>query len=860
MLANIVVYLVDFSRRWKWPVVCLALFLALACGWFAATHFSLNTDVNQLLAADLPWRQQEKLFDRAFPQKADRLVIVVDGSTPEQADDAAGKLAEKLAAMPGQFRSVTRPDAIPFFRKNGLLFLPKDKLDETLEQLTEAQPMIGMLSSDPSLRGLMTTIGLMAQGFKFGQTDYARLDRPFAALAATINAALAGQDAPLQLDQLTGATSADSSPRDLRKFILTQPRLDYSALSPGQAATDLVRQTVHDLQLTPEHGVRVRLTGSVALDDEEFASIAQGTGLATALSGVLVFGLLLIALRSLRIVFPILLTLIVGLVTTTAFALLAVGSLNLISVAFAVMFIGIAVDFGIQFGVRYRDQHHLYPDHATALTNTARIIALPLAMAAGSTALGFLTFIPTEYRGVSELGLIAGAGMLIAFTLNITLLPALLTVTRPPAEPESVGYTWIAPLDRFLVTRRRTMLAIAATLILVGGIIMTQLRFDFDPLDLKDPHTESVSTLFDMMGDPDASPYTIDILRPSLGDASSLVSQLGSLPEVDHVMTLASFVPDDQEAKLALIHDTKTLLEPTFSLPHLPAPSESEVYDSTNKVIPVLQDIGAAHDSARALAAALELVVQRHDAGTLHRLQNNLIGVMQKQIGAMREMLEAKPVTVDTITDDLRRDWITTDGRALIEVYPKGNPRDHRALIAFTDAVRHLAPDATGAPISIQESGRTVTSAFIHAGIYAVIAIALLALIILRRIADVLRLLAPLILAGILTLATIVVIDLPLNFANIIALPLLLSLGVSYAIYFVSYWRAGTANPLQSSMARAVLFSASTVLVAFGSLTLSSHPGTSGMGKLLTLALLYCLLSTFVFLPSLLGTPKTDRQ
>jgi predicted RND superfamily exporter protein len=260
------------------------------------------------------------------------------------------------------------------------------------------------------------------------------------------------------------------------------------------------------------------------------------------------------------------------------------------------------------------------------------------------------------------------------------------------------------------------------------------------------------------------------------------------------------------------------------------------------------------------LAKALDAVVAKHDHALLERLYANLVSGMTKRLQAARESLKVAPVTTNSISQDLSRDWITPDGKALVQVYPKGNVRDYHTLIAFTDAVSKIAPDAGGAPISIRESGRTVVSAFIHAGCYALVAISLLALLILRRPRDVAMLIAPLILAGILTLATIVVIDLPLNFANIIALPLLLSLGVSYAVYFVSYWRSGASYPLQSSMARAVLFSAMTTLIAFGSLGLSLHPGTSSMGKLLTVALLYSLTCTFFVLPGLLGRSKEDRH
>jgi hypothetical protein len=285
-------------------------------------------------------------------------------------------------------------------------------------------------------------------------------------------------------------------------------------------------------------------------------------------------------------------------------------------------------------------------------------------------------------------------------------------------------------------------------------------------------------------------------------------------------------------------------------------PSDAEILALLHKLVEGLRSVPNQPPSAVRLAKALAAVVERHDPVLLQRLHDNLVTVMQTKLEAIKQSLSAESITIESITDDVRRDWITPEGQALIEVYPKGNPRDYKTLVAFTNAVRPIAPDATGAPISIQESAHTITGAFIHAGIYALLTIALLSFLILRRLRDVALLMAPLFLAGILTLATIVLIGLPLNFANIIALPLLLSLGVSYAIYFVSYARAGLKDPLQSCMARAVLFSAATMLVAFGSLSLSSHPGTSGMVKLLTVALLYSLACSFFLLPALLASFK----
>lgn len=854
--------LVTPSRKRPWTIVLAALVLTLALGWYAAAHFKISTDVNQLLSPDLAWRQQEKAMEEAFPDKVDRLVAVIDGDSAERAEAAAAALARALEARPDLFRQVERPDSIPYFRKNGVLLLKEESLASVLDRIVQAQPLLGVVTSDPSLRGFFGMLDLMGEGYLQGQAGLDRIGRPLDVAADTVEAALAGQDRPLALQSMTG--DGKLSLRDTRKFVLTKPVLDYGALEPGKAASDALRAAAKDLNLTPDHGVTVRLTGSVALNDEEFASVSEGMGTATALSGILVLVILFMALRSFRLIVPIAITLIVGLVATTAFALATVGSLNLISVAFAVMFIGIAVDFGIQFGVRYRDQRHGNPDHGAAMDRTAKILSGPLSMAGFATALGFIAFIPTDYRGVSELGLIAGGGMLIALALNVTLLPALLTIAKPPAEKEAIGYAWMAPVDRFMAARRKPLGILILATALAGLATLTQLRFDFDPLNLKNPRTESVSTLFDMMRDPDAGIYTVSTLRPTLEEARQLGQGLEKLAVVDHVITLASFVPENQETKLAMIADTRQLLEPTLALSRLPPPAEAEIYGSLDKLRAKLRKVaekaGDPGASARRLAEALDKVAERRDRALIERLSSNVIEPMRDKMAMMKDVLSAKPVTIDSVTEDLRKNWVTKDGRYLVEIYPKGDPRDAKTLIAFADAIGKLEPDATGGPVSIRESGRTVSSAFIQAGAYALLVLALLTYVVLKSFRQTILLMAALIFAGIVTLATTVAIKLPLNYANIISLPLLLSLGVSYAIYFIYSWRSGERAPLQTSMARAVFFSAATTLTAFGSLALSSHPGTAGMGDLLTMALLYCLTSTFFVLPVLLGIFNKDTN
>ncbi|MFA4994523.1 MAG: MMPL family transporter [Bdellovibrionales bacterium] len=862
MFSSFLIAIVKFSRKFAPRLALAAMLMSALLGVYVARNISINTDINQLLSETLDWRKREKTLEAAFPHKTDTLVVVIDGDSGAKAEMAANALADKMAVQTERFSFVSRPDALPFFRTSGILFLSKDGLAGVLDQLAQAQPMLGTVTSDPTLRGFLGTIGMMMQGVEAKAMDASQIERPLTEIAETLQAALNEEEHPLDWRKMMPEGSDPFAARELRKYIIAKPVLDFSSLQPGQAASAFVRQTAADLNLTSENGVRVRLTGSVPLNDDEFASVSEGAETALVVCSLLVFALLFLAMRTWRIVLPITFTLIAGLIASTAFATFAVGSLNLISVAFAVMFIGIAVDFGIQFGVRYRDERSREPSHAKALEKTAKVIAAPLAMAAGATALGFLSFTPTEYRGVSELGLIAGSGMIIAFVLNITLLPALMTLMKPPAEKEGLGFSALAPLNAFLLSHGKILLRVFLGLTLIGLIAASQVRFDFDPLNLKNPEAESVSTMFEAIQDPDSNAYAAQILTWSEEEAKTLASNLEKLPEVDHVMTLNSFVPEEQDEKLAMIADTASLLETTFALPRQPAPSEEETVNAFLKTAALLRKSGEKLPAARNLADVLDKIILSASPELMRRTEDSLILPLQAKMQEIRGLLQAKAVTPSDIPQELKRDWISNDGRWLIEVFPKrntdNNPREPEMLNRFIDAVQKTAPQASGTPVSIRESGRTIVSSFIHAGMYGLVSIALLSLCVLRRMRDVFLMLTPLVVAGILTLATMAVIGLPLNFANIIALPLLFSLGVSYAVYFVFFGRSGRRDFLQSSMARAVLFSAATVFIAFVSLSFSSHLGTQGMGKLLTISLLYSLLCTFFMLPVLYCFRKKD--
>ena len=518
---------VEFARRRAAFVLAVSLLLSVASGLYAATHLKVDTDINHMLPSGLAWRQDELELDAAFPQNVDLLVVVIDGQTGDLADRAAHDLAGRMSARPDLFTYVRRPDGGEFFDRNGPLFLSVGALQEISDKIIEAQPLIGTLARDPSLRGLFDTLKLFVTGAETdnNQTAIERLGPTLTAVANAMQAILEGRSEPVSWQRLMTGLSPDR--RELRRFVLTRPVLDFNELEPGARPRAEIRRLASELNIDPQHGLRVRLTGPVALNDEQFATLERGAVGSTVLSLGLVCLILFVAVRSVKLVLAMLLTICAGLAVNAGFAALAIGSLNPISIAFGVLFIGLGDDFGNQFSVLYRDQRHRVGTLSGALEGAAQRMGPSIVLAGAATAIGFLAFVPTSYVGMRELGWIAGFGMIVAVVLNLVLLPALVTLLRPPAEPDLVGFGWAAPIDRFLLRRRRWVITGSGLLAAICIALLPGLRFDFDPLNLKDPNTELVRTVRDLMRDPMTSPYTAQVIAPSLGDAEALGLKAG---------------------------------------------------------------------------------------------------------------------------------------------------------------------------------------------------------------------------------------------------------------------------------------------------------------------------------------------
>lgn len=820
-------------QRFALVVVLAAVVLTALAGVYTARNLAMNTSTTDMIDAETPFRRNDATFKDAFPQFSDVLVVVIDGPDPESTQVAAADLTAAMAARTGLFEAVSQPDDEPFFKRHGLLFLDADELAALADRLAAAAPVLAVLADQPNLAGLFEIIRLAAT------YDGAKLDDMTGLLnrvSDVMDAQRRGARANLSWRALLTENAST------RRIILTRPRLDYGGLKPAAAAIDEIRALAAAQGATPVNGLTVRLTGSVALDQAELESVELGGKTAGILSLTLVCVLLALGLRSVRLIVASLATLVIGLVWTAAFAAAAIGHLNLISVAFAVLFVGLAVDFSLHYCLRFREARSGGLDGRAAINATARGCGAALTLSAICAAVGFLSFLPTDYKGLAELGLISGCAMFIALFANLTVLPAMLALFGK-------GVGGLSPqVGRVDVSRIRTPVLVAALgLGAVAAVASWQLRFDFNPLNLKDPESESMAAFLDLADNPRTAPYSIDVLAGSLDAASAEAARLSKLPLVGDVVTLASFAPGNQDEKLGIIEDMAFFLAPVLgrpddNAPPLTGPARRAVYETLRAAL-----------SGRDEPAFVRLRQSMDRLGEsnpdLAALETRLTGYLPLMLDDLRQSLSANAVGLKDIPAHLRRDWISPSGAARVQVRPARALVDNDAIRAFAQAVLIAQPRASGAPVTISEAGRVVVGAFWKATLIALALIALVLFIVLRRAGRVLLVLGPLALAAVLTIATSVLFGLPFNFANVIVLPLLLGLGVASGVHLVM--RGQTAAMLrESSTPRAVLYSALTTLASFGSLMASGHRGMVSMGQLLTISIVYMLIAMLVVLPA----------
>ncbi len=867
---------VEAVRRSAPRIVILGMVITGLLLFYTVKNLGISTDTYDMLSENLHFRRVYQDYKTAFPQYDKAMLVVIDADTPDLVHEAGQRLARRLEEESKTFETVYFPGGEGFFEKNALLYLTPAELEDLADNLAKAQPFLAKLTGDQSLRGLFLMAKSALDAVNNGEeVDPAPL---FDRMSSAIEATLEGRNHRLSWLELVRGQKP--RPRKYQSFIMVQPRLDYSNLLPGETAVKRIRQLARELRLDKDHGIRIRLTGDIALEYEELQSVTRGAEIAGLLALILVGFVLFAGLRSPKLVLATLITLLMGLIWTAGFATAAVGHLNLISVAFAVLYIGLAVDFSIHFCLRYKELIEQGYTNKTALQKTAGDIGSSLALCALTTAIGFYAFIPTEFAGVAELGVISGTGMFISLIGNLTLLPALLTLMpfSPRAMERKKGFG--PSMNRVLTFPLRHAKAIRMGSLALGLsalFALSYVSFDRNILHLKDPESESVMTFNELLTQTDTSPWSLAVVAPDAGSAREYAERLGGLDRVDRTLILQDFVPTEQEQKLETIEEIALILGPAVMEKRTPS------RPSCRAQVAALQGLSASLEAflkkwnshpvgltARRLLDALnryEAALATGDSSyrekMLNRLEVSLLGTLPTVVRNLRASLSPTRVRLADLPETLTRRWVAKDGRHRVEVFPTEDLNNQNALERFVTSVQRAAPDAIGIPVIMLEAGNAVVRAFQQALLLSLIAISLLLLILTRRKLDALLILLPLLLAGTLTGASTVLLNIPFNFANVIALPLILGIGVDNGIHMVHRMRTAMpvdGNLLKTSTARAIVFSTLTTICSFGNLALSPHPGMASMGLLLSIGIGFTLLCTLIVLPALLHSGKLSLR
>ncbi len=845
-----------------WSLLVLFVIATGFVGKYTMDNLTVNTNTADMISIKLPFQQNRLKLEETFPQDVNTVLLLVEGESPEQTAEVVKRVSVGLRERKDFIKSVYVPDEGDFFERNGLLYLDKKELEAISTQLANAQPFIGKLSQDNSLRGLF---GILGQAVKASADDDIEMDltHVFRKISESLRAVMQGRPyqmswQQLMMDKQTGLGITE-------RFVIVKPLLNFQELLPADKCIAAIRSVIAEATADGLANVKVRMTGEVVLEHEEMETLSNSMQIAGYASMFLVCATLWIAYRSFKLMFATFFSLTLGLVLSLGFATVSIGHLNLISIAFAVLFIGMGDAYSSHFCLRYRELILRGESQRDALLDTLTSTGTSLIVCTFTAAIGLYAFIPTNYVGVSELGVIAGTSMFIALLTTFTVLPALMKIMPlriARNQKPSTGKSSII-ISNWPLRYARRIRWITVLLGFASLALLTQVSVDFNPINLRDQNTESVQTFKYLLQHKDTSPMTLSSLAASEAEALEKKSRFERLPSVDKVTTLLDFVPKDQESKLAILEDLALVLG--NRLDSFPAPAQGGAQiEALEELQARLQEQLAKGEGGNAdmleLSETLDLFMEQVDAqpeearqASLDTLQTALLGALPTTLEKLKHSLEAEPVTLESLPASIKDRWLGKNGLYRVQVSPKKDLNDLEDLREFIQDAQKVDPDVTDLPVTYLESMNEVVRAFQQAFGIALIAITLLLLVIQRNVKDTLLVLLPLLLASLFTAAATVVFNVPFNFANIIALPLLFGLGVDSGIHMahrLHYLDPNEENLLGGSEAQGVFYGALTTIFSFSSLAFTAHRGTASMGILLSVGLLMTLICALVVLPA----------
>lgn len=862
--------------RYPRTVIVVALLLSLASIFYTAANMKFLTGRNDLMPANAPFQADYRAYRQEFGDQ-EEIVAVLESDDAERTTRAADALYARLKQDGRSFRELFYPGGLPVFRTNGLLFMPLEEIKTLRHTLTMAAQVLRDLASDPSVQTLFTSLTTQIDSY-LAQEQPESLERLVFMLTTLDKGFNAFQNntGGLSMDSFLKGNKGSASMLEQagkQQVITMLPVKDESSFVASEQAILAARKALSETLADPAFkGVKGGLTGVPVLEYEEMSTSQRDMELATILSLSLTIVLLIVAFRGLLNVLAAMVSLLVGISLSFGFATAAIGHLNILSMVFAIMLIGLGIEYGIQVVLRYQEELKQGHDQLAAIEISLTRNVRTIIMAAATVALAFVTFAFTDFKGIAELGIIAAGGVIICVIATFTVLPAMLVLLQRfrkasvSTTPTPSKHSLLKPL----FSRPRLIVSITLTVTLICLYPTLRSSFDYNLMNLQAKGLQSVEYAYKLMRSKENSGYFAVVIANNQHEAQQLTHRLEQLPSVDHVVTLEQLVPQQQPEKLAELAAVRTVMDQVKPIPYeenlrvmeLPRVFETfhhrveQLHQRLNeRKAPEAVPVGAFLTTLNHFFSTLEKEKDRNALGMLREFQGGMFAELPGKLTMMKESLAASGISEADIPPALQQRFIGKTGKWLLQVAPRHEIFEHAPLQEFVTQVKSIVPAATGEPVMVYESMTVLRDSYLKAFIYALVGISVILLINFRSIRFALLGIIPLTSGMLLMVGSMWLCGISFNSANIIVLPLILGVGIDSAIYIINRYRQGGESPEQvvrSSTGIGVFLNALTILFSFGALMVAHHQGVFSIGAVMSLGMVASVAVFLVFLPALL--------
>jgi hopanoid biosynthesis associated RND transporter like protein HpnN len=878
-------------RLCAWPLLAVAVALAVASVYYTVTNLTIRTSRNDLVASNQRLIRQTEMMDRAFGGR-DGMVVVVENGTPKRAIKFANDLAGELRRYPDHFPELFYHVDPERFKRSALLYLEPQDLDKIKNSLLKEQDLLSGLAANPNLttfyglvndriaRAMIGKIftGFLADDEKPGVPDLSLLNSSLRGLSASLEGqqpqdSLFSSFFPKELSDLEGSGYFFTENDKYLLFLVTPKGDGYASRSKDLA---LLRQVVDQVK-AGYPGLEAGVTGPDALEADEMSSSMKDVTLATWLSLLGQMGLLILFFRSLRRTLVEGLVLVLGLCWTFGLVTLVVGHLNLLSLIFAPLMLGLTIDYGIHWFCRLEEEEG--PSRRCSpgvMACTFRRSAPGIVYAGVAAIVSFVPLAFVGFKGLAELGIILAMGILVMLMATLTLVPALVTLTEkcPDSEAAELCPPHPTPFLHLHWNRPRLMVGAGVLITVLGGFSMHYVPFDLNPLHLQNPTAESVVWEYKLIQDSKYSTSYGALATASLKELASRSEALKRLPTVSHVESILSFLPQQVEEKRLILRQMQPVLE-AITFPQAPAgpPEPQELAAILSRINFKVAEAAQKLDKDQADT--------RKQVEETHRLINKIIPRLQSGAPEVASRLEtygryffsdlrdtwdqfrgyvesgltATPPTLADLPASVRARFISPQGTYLLRVFPSEDTWNFGPLNQFVKSLWSVDPNAVGDPVLLYSFTLGFRKSILWAAGLALLAITVMLVLLFRSLKMAILALIPLVVGTGLTVNLMWLLNLPFNQANVLFVPLILGEGIEFGIIILARWRleeSARAIGLPASTAKGVALAALTTTLGFGSLMVSGHQGTFSLGLLATVGSLSVLLTSLSILPAFL--------